>query len=127
MQNHTIEGFRLSPQQKHLWSLQQDSSAYHTQCAIRLEGKLNTKILKEALQAVINQHEILRTTFPRRSGIKIPIQVIAQSSSFLWKNVNLSNINSQEKSVKIEELFRAERHFNFNFEQGPLLLSSLLT
>lgn len=126
MQNQIIEGFRLSPQQKRLWSLQQDSFAYRTQCAIRLEGKLKAEVLKEALQTVINRHEILRTTFHRRPGIKIPIQVIADNSKLLWHNVNLSDLTPKEQLARIEELFQAERHFIFNFEQGPLLRSSLL-
>ncbi|HEY9300096.1 MAG TPA: condensation domain-containing protein, partial [Phormidium sp.] len=62
----TITGFRLSPQQKYLWSLLQESPAYRAQCSLLIEGNLNQKTLKEALQAVINRHEILRTTFHRR-------------------------------------------------------------
>jgi hypothetical protein len=49
MQTQTLEGFRLSPQQKRLWLLQQDSLAYRAQCAIQIKGKLNAEILKEAL------------------------------------------------------------------------------
>ncbi|MBW4456091.1 MAG: AMP-binding protein [Nostoc indistinguendum CM1-VF10] len=127
MQNQIIEGFRLSPQQKRLWSLQQDGFAYRTQCAILLEGKLKGEVLKEALQRVVNRHEILRTTFHRRSGIKIPIQVIADSSTPSWHNVNLSDWDLSEQEARIEELFQEEKRFIFNFEQGPLLRSSLLT
>ncbi len=39
----TLQGFRLSPQQKHLWLLQQDSSASRASCAIRIEGNLNVQ------------------------------------------------------------------------------------
>lgn len=127
MQNQQIEGFRLSPQQKHLWLLQQDSFAYRTQCAICLEGDLNVEVLKQSLQKVVNRHEILHTNFPRQPGIKIPIQMIAESSTIICKNVNLIDLEPKEQSAKIEELFQAEKHFIFNFAQGSLLRLSLLT
>ncbi|MDZ8262377.1 amino acid adenylation domain-containing protein [Nostoc sp. ChiQUE01b] len=127
MQNHTIEGFRLSPQQKHLCLLQQDSFAYRAQYAICLDGKLDTKILKESLQKLVDRHEILRTNFLKRPGIKIPIQVIAESSIILWKNIDISDFSLEDKSAKIEQEFQAEKYFSCNFEQDPLLRSSLLT
>jgi hypothetical protein len=45
MQELSIEGFRLSPQQKRLWLLQQAgySQPYRVQCAVLIEGNLNTK------------------------------------------------------------------------------------
>ncbi len=120
-----IEGFRLSPQQKHLWSLQQDSFAYRTQCIIYIEGFLKVEFLKETLQKVINRHEILRTTFNRRSGIKFPIQVISENSTLYWKNINLSELSAEKKLVCIQNNFQAEMHFSFDFEQGLLFRSSL--
>jgi hypothetical protein len=44
MQSQTLEGFRLSPQQKRLWFLQQDSVAYRVQAAIRIEGNVKVEI-----------------------------------------------------------------------------------
>ena len=42
-QNEISEGFRLSPQQKHLWLVQELGycPAYRAQCAILIEGNLN--------------------------------------------------------------------------------------
>ncbi|HEY9901851.1 MAG TPA: amino acid adenylation domain-containing protein, partial [Candidatus Sericytochromatia bacterium] len=133
MQTQTLEGFRLSPQQKRVWLLQQDSLAYRAQCAIGIEGKLNAEILKEALEQVVNRHDILRTAFHRQPGIKVPIQVIADRGTISWNQVNLSGLNQKEQSVKIEQLFQeqgclicrdvpAERLY----EKKSLLHSSLL-
>lgn len=127
LQDKVIEGFRLSPQQKRLWLLQQDSLAYRVQGAILLEGNLKKEVLKAALQQVINRHEILRTTFVRPMGVKTPIQVIADSSLPLWREVNLSGWDFQQQVTKIESLFQEERLLPFDFEQGSLLRSSLLT
>jgi len=127
MQAQIIKGFRLSPQQKHLWLLQQNSSAYCAQCAIQIEGKLNTKILKSALQKVVDRHEILRTTFHRQPGIKVPIQVITDGSTPSWHNVNISHLDLKQQEAKIEELLQSERELICNYEQGSLLRVSLLT
>lgn len=122
MQNQTIEGFRLSPQQKHLWSLQQNSFAYRTQCAIRLEGQINAELLKVALQKVVNRHEILRTSFQRPPGIKFPIQVIGESSTIFWQDIDLIGLSDEEHLAKSEALFEAEKHFVFNLQAAQLRL-----
>lgn len=126
MQNPTLEGFRLSPQQKHFWSLQSNSFAYRAQCAILLEGKLQVEILKEAVQQVVNRHQILRTKFHLKPGIIIPMQVISESSNPSWHTSNLSDLTPQQQQVKIEELFQAERSLTFDWEGDSLLRLSLL-
>ena len=122
-----IEGFRLSPQQKLLWHLHQDSRVYLNQCAILLEGDLKTGVLKEAIQRIVARHQILRTTFHRPHGMKIPVQVVGERGASLWREVNLSDPDSQRQEARVEELFREEKHRPFDFEKGPLLHSTLLT
>jgi amino acid adenylation domain-containing protein len=123
----TLEGFRLSPQQKHLWLLQQDSLAYRASCAIQIEGNLNVQALKSALNQIVDRHESLRTTFHRQPGIKIPIQVIAESGTLSWNQVNLKELNFQEQSAYIEQLFQEAGNFHFKSKPESILHSSLLT
>ena len=65
MAEEITEGYRLSPQQKHLWSLQQanHSSAYIVSCAVLIEGPLLPAMLFVAMDKVVARNEILRTTF----------------------------------------------------------------
>jgi amino acid adenylation domain-containing protein/thioester reductase-like protein len=126
MQTKTLSGFQLSPQQKRLLLLQQESSAYVTQCAILLEGALKPEILKAALQQVINRHGIFRTIFRRLPGIKTPVMVVEDSSTPWWQDLDLSDWDDREQSAKIEELFQEAKRQGFDFEQGPLLRLSLL-
>ena len=123
----TLQGFRLSPQQKHLWLLQQDSLVYRASCAIQIEGNLNVEALKSALKQIVDRHESLRTTFHRQPGIKIPIQVIADSGTLSWNQVNLKELNSQEQSAYIEQLFQEVGSFSFKPKPESILSSSLLT
>ncbi|MBW4457034.1 MAG: AMP-binding protein, partial [Nostoc indistinguendum CM1-VF10] len=128
MKEEIIEGFGLSPQQKHLWLLQQfdHSPAYRTQCAIAIEGNLNTKVLKAALGNVVNRHEILRTTFRCLPEMTIPLQVISDSSLPSVHDYNLSGWEPQEQDARVEALFYEARRLTFDFEKGPLLCISLI-
>ncbi|MBD2002952.1 MULTISPECIES: non-ribosomal peptide synthetase [Cyanophyceae] len=122
MHSKTLGGFRLSPQQKRLWLLQQDSAAY---CALLLEGNLKVDVLKTALEQVVNQHEILRTTFHRLPGMKIPVMVVADSSVPLWQEIDLSDQEPQQQEAKITALFQEAKRANFDLEQVSLHLSLL--
>ncbi|MEH2081254.1 MAG: amino acid adenylation domain-containing protein [Nostoc sp.] len=126
MKTDTNNGFKLSPHQKRLWLLQQNSSAYLTQGAFLIEGNLQTNVLEAALQKVVKKHEILRTNFCCLPSVKIPIMVVADISFPLWQKIDLSNYHQQEQLNKIEELFQSARHLAFNFEQGSILRLSLL-
>ena len=70
MQPQMMEGFRLSPQQKRVWTLKQETSAYRAQCAIQLRGALKTQVLKQALQMVSARQEFCARPFSvsRESG-----------------------------------------------------------
>lgn len=126
MQNQITKGFRLSPQQKRVWSLQQDSSAYCVQCALLLQGNLQPEILKDALQKVVNRQGILRTNFRHLPGMKTSVMVIADNSSLSWQTINLSDLELEEQEAKIESLFLEQRHQNCDLDRGSILRSSLL-
>ena len=92
MNQETIQGYRLSPQQRQLWTLRrgEDSAPYYSWCAIKIEGlrlakrtvsELDRSLLKQALAHVVTQYEILRTTFRLLPGMTIPVQVIAEEAS----------------------------------------------
>src|SRR5689334_6743831 len=82
MSNETIEGYRLSPQQERIWTLQQRDSEifYQASCAILIEGRLELTKLKAALEEVSRRHEILRTTFHSLPEMKVPVQVISPAA-----------------------------------------------
>ncbi|WP_443193781.1 amino acid adenylation domain-containing protein [Nostoc sp. UHCC 0926] len=123
-----IEGYRLSPQQKHLWLLQQtdDNQAYRAQCAIKIDGNLDTTTLKMALQDVVNRHEILRTKFHCLPEMIIPCQVIADSTILSLQHHNFKGINPQEQNANIETLFDEISKQHFDLEHTPLLHTTLV-
>jgi hypothetical protein len=107
MSGSSLEGFRLSPQQKRLWQLQQASSSQHyrASCAVLIEGNLNTTALESALKNVVNRYEILRTNFRVLPGMMIPLQVITSNNTLTVTHHNLMGIDSELQETKLELLF----------------------
>ncbi|MBD2500011.1 non-ribosomal peptide synthetase [Anabaena azotica] len=105
MQTKTISGFQLAPQQKRLWSLQQNSSTFYTQASILITGNLQPEILQKAIEQIVNYHDILRTSFYRPPGVKTPIMVVADKGYLNWEYLNLSDSSQEDISTKIQELF----------------------
>ena len=74
--DNTTAGFWLSPQQKHLWTLQQRGGNFATVSLIAGDGPLQVDRLQRAFEHVATRHDILRTVYRRQSGMKVPFQVI---------------------------------------------------
>jgi len=126
LQDKIVSGFRLSPQQKRLWNLQQNSLAYQVQGAILIEGNLDKSALKLTLHKVIQRHEILRTSFCRSQDVKIPIQVISTQANLVWNEIDLSKEDSHLQTHKIGEIIQEERLKVGNFEQADLFQVALV-
>ncbi|MBF1989859.1 non-ribosomal peptide synthetase [Fischerella thermalis] len=123
MQTETISGFRLAPQQKRLWNLQQNSSAFYSQASILIEGNLQLEILQKAIGQIVNHHDILKTSFYRPPGVKTPVMVVADRSSLNWQYLDLSDSCHEDISTKIQELFWEARQEYQNLSQAsPLRL-----
>jgi amino acid adenylation domain-containing protein len=84
MQDVNVEGFQLSPQQRHLWSfarqVSDSASPYSARAVVRIRGDVDLSALRSALDRLPARHEILRTTFFAPEEIAMPLQVIAPSS-----------------------------------------------
>ncbi|RCL26006.1 non-ribosomal peptide synthetase, partial [Pseudomonas sp. AFG_SD02_1510_Pfu_092] len=51
-----------------LWQLEPDSPAYNVPMAVRLKGPLDPALLQQALDALVQRHESLRTRFASQDG-----------------------------------------------------------
>ncbi|MEQ8755468.1 MAG: amino acid adenylation domain-containing protein [Coleofasciculus sp. G1-WW12-02] len=128
MQGVSIEGFRLSPQQKHLWLLQQgvNSQPYRVQCAVLIEGTINTLLLESALQKVLEKYEILRTNFQALPGMNVPLQVITANRLPTLHYHDFTDLDPEKQYSQIEALFNEKNQLCFDFEKGDVLDSSLV-
>ncbi|MHA7630794.1 non-ribosomal peptide synthetase [Corallococcus sp. M7] len=111
---------QLSFAQQRLWFLDQwmpGSALYSLPFAFRLEGPLDTAALEQALQAVVDRHESLRTTFP---GEGTAIQHVAARVP-----VTLERAESGSEQETLACMQReAERPFDL--ARGPLFRALLI-
>lgn len=119
-----MQGFRLSPQQRHLWSLSQTSSAYYAQCSLLIENGLQPAVLYRALGALVERHEILRTLLHLPASMKFPLQVIAEHGSLAWCVVDLRTWQREAQEAIIEDLCAAQRQ-PCHFAHGPIVQTTL--
>jgi amino acid adenylation domain-containing protein len=103
MHDLNIEHFRLSPQQKHLWLVQHGDQpeAYLSQCIARLHGDLDPARLSAALDAVVDRHEILRTSLQPVPGMRLPVQVIDTQCAPTLEQRSLDPALSDEQALAL--------------------------
>lgn len=129
MKNRTIEGYRISPQQRHLWFLQQNNqgSPYFVQSAFFVKGELNRRVFLNAIARTIQQNEILRTKFCSLPGLEVPLQVFGEEPIFQIEEYDLTDLDAQKQNEKIRLLFANLSNTPFDFQKGSLLRVSLST
>jgi thioesterase domain-containing protein/NRPS condensation-like uncharacterized protein len=117
----------LSPNQHRLWSLMQltpDSPAYNMHLAVRLRGPLNVTALEQSLKALVERHEILRTTFPVND--EMPIQKIAPFQAFDLATESVEATAKEDQARQIRQIILQEAEGPYQLDRGPLLRLKLL-
>ena len=109
------QGFRLSPQQQHLWRLRPGLAA---QCAVEIAGGLDAGRLRRAVERCVERHEILRTTFHLLPGMTLPVQVVAERGAV--------DFTTRSGEGAVDALLAAERERPFDLASGPLLRTALI-
>ena len=116
-----LQGFELSPQQRHLWRLRgvDDGCDYRAEAVVRLSGSLETEVLRTALAQVVARHEILRTRFECLPGMSLPLQVVGEEG-LVWVGERQGAASGQGGC---EEIFAEQRRAAEDEDdagQGPL-------
>ena len=108
-----IKGVLSYPQQR-LWLAEQlspDSTQFVIPAALRFSGVLNTVALQESFNAIIERHEILRTTYVEGKNIDgeyEPVQVINEAHQVIMGNNDLSNLTEYEQEQVLKRLQQKE-------------------
>ncbi|MBQ4816178.1 non-ribosomal peptide synthetase [Bacillus pumilus] len=88
--------YPVSSAQKRMYVLQQlhpEAVTYHMPAVLMMEGSLDVKQLEEALQALIERHESLRTAFVEIDGV--PVQKVYRRVPFTLEMVEVENGHEQ--------------------------------
>ena len=116
----------LSFAQQRLWFLDQMESgtAYNIQIALRLAGDLNMPALERSVNAIVQRHEALRTSFPMQNGR--PEQVIAPARHVPLSLVDLTVLDADGREREARRLATAEGQRTFDLVNGPVIRTALL-
>ncbi|MEE8586575.1 MAG: amino acid adenylation domain-containing protein, partial [Acidobacteriota bacterium] len=115
--------FPLSCGQKALWFLHQlapQSPAYNLAAAAQLEAELEVGALRRSLQALIDRHPSLRTSFAASGGD--PLQRIGQQE-VCFDHQDASSWTEAE----LEERLTRESRRPFHLQRDPLMRACLFT
>src|SRR5258708_18238781 len=127
MPESTTAGFQLSPQQKQLWLAGADESAFNSTVVVALEGAVNAQALKDSLTKAIARHEALRTTFERRPGMRVPLEVVRATLAPSWEESTVAMLSAEQQNAKLQQLFADEQRAAFDLSQGPIVRAKLVT
>ncbi|TRX31189.1 amino acid adenylation domain-containing protein [Flavobacterium sp. ZT3R18] len=119
----TNTSYALSAGQKRLWALSQlegGASTYNMSFHTILEGNYDIAILKKAIYATVERHEILRTVFKIENSGELRQHIIPNNSF----NLDIPFVNIQDeidKEYKITTYAKEDKLHSFDLAQGPLV------
>jgi amino acid adenylation domain-containing protein len=127
-QKNYVKICSLSFGQQRLWFLHQlelDNSNDRVCEALQLSGNLNIDALQQALNTIVNRHEILRANFISVDGN--PMQFIRENPSLPLSIFDLSGIeNEVGQEIELKRLLQQETQKPFNLRSDMMLRASLI-
>ena len=128
MHTQEIVGYKLSPQQKHIWQInaKDEDFACLFQCELKIHGPLDQEKLRLAVRAAVLRHEILRTGFVHLPGMNVPLQVVENEPQFEWTVCNLNYLDEKEAAHARSNAIEVASQRTIDYEKGPMLEAWLL-
>ncbi|HEU0054322.1 MAG TPA: condensation domain-containing protein, partial [Longimicrobium sp.] len=117
----------LSFAQQRLWlveRMQPGGAAYNMPHPLALRGRLDASALHRALDALVERHESLRTTFTERFGV--PVQVVHPPAPLPFPVDDLSSLAPEEREAEARRRIDADANTGFDLVEGPLFRARLL-
>ncbi|MBX3413398.1 MAG: amino acid adenylation domain-containing protein [Pirellulales bacterium] len=116
----------LSFAQERLWYLDQltpGNPFYNVATAVRLRGQLDFQALQAALQATVDRHAGLRTTFALVEGE--PRQIVGPVELPLAQ-LDLRDVPVDQREARLRSIAQEEALRSFDLARGPLLRAQLV-
>ena len=120
--------YELSPMQQGMLfhSLYNSTSGmYCEQRSCLLKGELSVSAFKQAWQAVIDRHTILRTAFYWEE-VENPLQVVYQRVELPWIEYDWRGLTKTEQEEKLTAFLVNEQEKGFTLDHAPLMSCGLM-
>lgn len=108
----------------YLDQLERGNPAWNIAVRFRLAGKLEPAVLQQAVERLVERHEILRTTFSLVDDEVM--QIVHADANIPLPIDDISHLHGRAREQEEERLTVAEGAAIFNLKQGPLLRTRLL-
>ena len=117
----------LSFAQQRLWFLDQlenHGSVYNIPIAVSICGPLSPGVMRKAIAAILDRHEVLRTRIVSRDGV--PVQVIEEQAPLSFQLIDLSEADEEIAKSQRQKIMKTEAQRPFNLTQAPMLRACLI-
>ncbi|WP_298771746.1 non-ribosomal peptide synthetase [uncultured Shewanella sp.] len=121
------DGMPLSFGQQRLWLIDRmtgGSAQYNMPCALKVAGLFDVAAAQQAITAIIQRHESLRTVFAEQSHG--PVQMIRAQFGFTLEQFDLSNLPAQQQSQQVAEHIRKDSQRVFDLSGDLMVRASYL-
>ncbi len=121
------EPIPLSNGQQRLWFLQQlypDNTFYNHSEFYNFEGELQILALKNSLNIIFNQNEILKSYYPLEDGK--PVIKLVEEDHLDIIEYNFSNLSFEKALDAKKEVCDKQAQIRFNLANAPLIKASLI-
>lgn len=126
-QGRATNKFPISFGQQRLWFLDQldpGTPLYNNPAAVVLRGNANIPALEQALNTIVQRHEVLRTTFATENDQ--PIQVIQAEMPIHLEQIDLRQLPASEREAAAMNLAKEKAQQPFDLSTGPLFRVTLM-
>lgn len=117
----------LSFAQQRIWLVEEmepGTAAFTTPAAMRIAGPLQPELLETAINAIVQRHEALRTSFMAEEGT--PLQVIAPGGAVRLAVIDLAMFPESEREERANGIAVDDANRPFDLTQSPLMRVTLL-
>lgn len=121
------KSYRLSDAQKRMWimcQLESSSVAYNMPLQMPLDGDYDIELFTQAIDAVIDRHEILRTVFREDENGEIK-QWVLDRDALNFKVDHYALQNEENPTAVAQTIIENDTYKPFDFANGPLIRASI--
>ena len=115
------ETYRLSPQQRYSWRLQDAVRSPIAQIVLQVTGIVEPESMFAAIEAVCGRHEALRTNFRRTPGMALPFQAVNVACIPAWRCVDLRDLPPDAQDALVLAQIKSESKTPFALESDAAL------
>ncbi|MET3391395.1 amino acid adenylation domain-containing protein [Variovorax sp. 1140] len=127
-----VADMKLSPAQQRLWLVDRladgaagQQAAYNLSAALRLVGALDVDLVRATLDALVQRHEVLRTSFPENDEGD-PVARIAPQADLEVVLTDLSHLSGTSQAAAVDDALAAHAAMPFELTSRPAFAAAVL-